>query len=180
MEPAEIKLANKRFFISQNIKTLKTYKIILSSDFFFCSPNLTEVKSNVLNTVKLDPGAILHQRAGSSTISVLFPQTGAAVWVRQCMHHAVTDRTLFAIACVREGMKRGEGGGGGMTNSGQLKPLGLNTIVVAERGHYWKWLCHRGRPCWIAFPPFSRASNDIPLLPLRTHAYTNTHTDGHT
>lgn len=67
--------------------------------------------------------------------------------MRRCMLHAVMNHTFIAIACVCEGMEGGEGGRGEMTNSGQLKPLGLNTIVVAERGHYWKWLCHRGRPC---------------------------------
>lgn len=54
-------------------------------------------------------------------------------------------------ACACEAMEGGGGGRGGMTNSGQLKPLGLNTIVVAERGHYWKWLFHCGHPCWIGF-----------------------------
>lgn len=57
------------------------------------------------------------------------------------------NHIFSATVALCEGMERGEGGSGRMTNSGQLKPLGLNTIVVAERGHYWKWLCHRGCPC---------------------------------
>lgn len=63
------------------------------------------------------------------------------------MHHAVMNHTFTATACVCGGMEGDDRERGGMTNSGQLKPLGLNTIVVAERGHYWKWLCHCGRPC---------------------------------
>ena len=39
--------------------------------------NITEAKSSALNTVKLDSEVTLHQGAGSVTISVLFPQTGA-------------------------------------------------------------------------------------------------------
>lgn len=60
---------------------------------------------------------------------------------------ALMSHTFIAIACVCQGTERGDAGRGGMTNCGQLKPPGLNTIVVAERGHYWKWLCHRGRLC---------------------------------
>lgn len=104
--------------------------------------------------------------------------SGAAVWVRRCMHHAVMNHTFIAIACVCEGMERAEEGGGGMTNSGQLKPLGLNTIVVAERGHYWKWLCHRGRPCWIAFSPSPRlAMISLCFPPAHMHTQIHTHTD---
>lgn len=46
--------------------------------------------------------------------------------------HTVVNHIFITIACVCEGMEGGEGGRGRMTNSGQLKPLGLNTIVVAE------------------------------------------------
>lgn len=63
------------------------------------------------------------------------------------MSHAVINYIFIAFASVCKATEGGEGRRGEMTNSGQLKPLGLNTIVVAERGHYWKWLCHRGRPC---------------------------------
>lgn len=61
--------------------------------------------------------------------------------------HAHMDNTRAVAAGVCQDMEGGDAGRGGMTNSGLLKPLGLNTIVVAERGHYWKWLCHHGRLC---------------------------------
>lgn len=57
------------------------------------------------------------------------------------------DNTFALIAGGCQDVEGGEAGRGGLTNSGLLKPLGLNTIVVAERGHYWKWLCHHGRLC---------------------------------
>jgi len=87
-----------------------------------------------------------------------------------------------ACVCVCEcgGMRRGEGEGGGMTNSGRLKPLGLNTIVVAERRHYWKWLSHRGRPLLNSFfPPSPRiamTSVCFPSAHMHSHTQRNTHT----
>lgn len=53
----------------------------------------------------------------------------------------------FPVIVTCQDMEGGDAGRGGMTNSGLLKALGLNTIVVAERGHYWKWVCHHGRLC---------------------------------
>lgn len=62
---------------------------------------------------------------------------------RQCTR---MDNT-FPVIVTCQDMEGGDAGRGGMTNSGLLKALGLNTIVVAERGHYWKWVCHHGRLC---------------------------------
>lgn len=53
---------------------------------------------------------------------------------------------MAAIVSECKGMERDEGGSSEMTNSDQLEPLGLNIIVVAERGHYWKWLVTLGAP----------------------------------
>lgn len=74
---------------------------------------------------------------------------------RRCFHVIPTglrpqctrmDNTFTVIVTCQD-MEGGDAGRGGMTNSGLLKALGLNTIVVAERGHYWKWVCHHGRLC---------------------------------
>lgn len=54
------------------------------------------------------------------------------------MHCAAMNQTFNSIHYVCEVMVQIAGERGEMTNSWKLKPLGLNTIVVAEREHYWK------------------------------------------
>lgn len=62
-------------------------------------------------------------------------------------------------------------GGRQMTNSDQLKPLGLKPIVVAERRHYWKGYCHHGCPCRLPLSFSQEWGTNSPLLSTFKNTY---------